>query len=133
MFILIAITFNFAMTLAESKSEVNHCHTRFEKAIDNLKNCKIDRKIYDKEDALFLKCKNGVYLVSTDLKVETVVVKTNIDSIIVQLVSTQTGREFCMQELYDEFGIREKYEYLHYYKEDNERIYKYVKSKLLGK
>lgn len=129
--ILIAVTFSFAMTLSESRSEVNHCHTRFENAIDGLKNCKIDRKTYDKEDALFLKCKNGVYLVSTDLKVETVVVKTAIDSIIVHLGSKQTGREFCTQVMYDEFGVREKFEYLHYYKEDNEQIYNYAKNKLL--
>jgi hypothetical protein len=131
--ILITVTFGFAMTLAESRSEVNHCHTRFEKAIDNLNNCKIDRKIYDKGDALFLKCKNGVYFVNKSLSVETVVVKTAIDSIIVSLQSLQVGSESCIQETFDEFGIREKYENLHYYRVDNEQIYKYAKSNLLRK
>ena len=131
--ILIVVAFGFAMTLAESRSEVNHCHTRFENVIDGLKNCKIDRSFYTKEEALFLKCNNGVYFTSINLKTQTAIIKTAVDSITVHLTSAKTGREFCEQDLYDEFGVREKYENLHYYKDDNERIYKYAKSKLLRK
>lgn len=131
--ILITVAFGFAMTLAESRSEVNHCHTRFENIIDGLKNCKIDRSFFTKEEAFFLKCKNGVYFTTIDLKVQTAIIKTDVDSINVHLTSARTGRESCDQVVHDEFGVREKYENLHYYKEDNERIYKYAKSKLLRK
>ena len=120
------------MTSAQSKSEVNHCYTRFEKVIDRLKGCKIDRINFDKSEVLRLACKNGVYLTKTDLTVQTVVVTTAVDSIFIWFKSTKPGNE-CIQETYDEFGIQEKFETLHYSKEDNKQIYKYVKTKLLRK
>ena len=130
--ILVTVAFASAMTLAESRSEVNHCHTRFEKAIDSLKNCKIDRSSYSKEEAFFLKCNNGEYFTTTNLKVQAVRIKTAVGGyIFVHLTSTQTGIEACDQVTLDEFGVREKYEILHYYKVDNEQIYKYAKSRLI--
>lgn len=122
--IIALVTINYAMTLAESKSEVNHCHTRFEKTIDKLKNCKIDRKSKD----IVINCENGFYVTNRSLNIQGVRILKG-DNILVTFYNS----EFCLQETFDEFNVTMNKEKLYFYNSDAMRIYKYAKTKLLGK
>ena len=124
--ILIAVTFNFAMTLAESRSEVNHCHTRFEKVIDVLKNCKAPTNTTGTIGSNIFNCSNGEFYVGHGL--EYAAVKINNIEVAIKYENGYGTPRYCMQITRDEFGVITSKETLHYYNEDAARVYDYFKS-----
>ena len=124
--ILVAVAFSFAMTLAESRSEVNHCHTRFEKVIDGLKNCKAPTNTNSTVGPNIFKCSNGEFIVGHGL--EYADVKTNSIEVAISYENGYGTPRYCMQITRDEYGVITSKEKLHYYNEDATRVYNYFKA-----
>lgn len=126
--ILIAASFNFAMTLAESRSKVNHCYTRFEKVINELKNCKAPTD-NDNRGSLWssiFECSNGEFIIGGTLK--TASVKTDNVEVAIKYENGYGTPRYCMQTTKDEYGVVIAEEKLYYYNDDASQAYNYFKA-----